>query len=147
MTIHSATPSELSLSEGYPILKLRVDVFVVEQDCPYPDLDGRDLEPGTRWVWATDEGGSVTATLRILTDPDGRTRIGRVATATSARSGGTASRMMAHALELIGPAVTVTLDAQAHLEGWYARFGFARSGPEFIEDGIAHVPMDRPAAG
>jgi ElaA protein len=143
--MHSAVPSELSLAQAYPILKLRVDVFVVEQECAYPELDGRDLEPAARWVWATDEAGAVTATLRVLVDPDGRARIGRVATAQSARSNGTASRMMAYALELIGAGVAVTLDAQSPLEGWYARFGFVRSGPEFVEDGIPHIPMDRPA--
>jgi ElaA protein len=52
---------------------------------------------------------------------------------------------MAHALRLLGDDATVTLDAQAQLEGWYARFGFARSGQPFVEDGIPHVPMDRPA--
>jgi ElaA protein len=143
--IHTAIPSELSLAQAYPILRLRVDVFVVEQDCPYPELDGRDLEPGTRWVWTTDAAGAVIATLRMLSDPDGRARIGRVATAPAARSNGTASRLMAHALRLLGDDATVTLDAQAQLEGWYARFGFARSGQPFVEDGIPHVPMDRPA--
>jgi len=53
---------------------------------------------------------------------------------------------MARALELVGDG-PVVLDAQAQLEGWYARFGFAASGPEFLEDGIPHVPMHRAAAG
>jgi ElaA protein len=141
--LHSATPTELPLSAAYPILKLRVDVFVVEQACAYPELDGRDLEPGALWVWAQD-GTAVTATLRLLRDTDGRARIGRVATAPGARSRGVAGALMRHALELIGPDVTTTLDAQSHLSGWYARFGFVPSGPEFIEDGIAHLPMDRP---
>jgi ElaA protein len=129
------------LTAAYPVLKLRVDVFVVEQECAYPELDGRDLEPDALWLWATDEDGSVLATLRILTDPNGRARIGRVATAGSARSGGVASQLLRFALESIEPGRVVTLEAQAHLEGWYARFGFVRSGAEYVEDGIPHVPM------
>ncbi|NED64792.1 GNAT family N-acetyltransferase, partial [Streptomyces sp. SID10244] len=67
----------------YQILRLRVDVFVVEQACPYPELDGRDLEPNTRQFWISDTEGCVIATLRLLTEPpsaDGRPllRIGRV---------------------------------------------------------------------
>ncbi|WP_430667251.1 GNAT family N-acetyltransferase [Jatrophihabitans telluris] len=148
----------MSLIEAYPILKLRIDVFVVEQDCAYPDLDDRDLEETARWVWATDDtrlaalpeqghpapaDHPVIATLRILLDPDGRARIGRVATAESARSNGTARRLMDHALELIGPGRVVVLEAQAYLQGWYERFGFEVSGNPYIEDGIPHVPMTR----
>lgn len=142
-TLRSASPEELSTRLAYEILKLRVDVFVVEQNCAYAELDGRDLEPEARWLWAT-EGGLVVATLRLLLDADGRRRIGRVATRAGSRSSGVASALMRAAIEEAGPTATVTLDAQSHLAGWYGRFGFAPSGPEFIEDGIAHLPMDRP---
>jgi ElaA protein len=144
----------------YRILRLRTDVFVVEQQCPYPELDGRDLEPGARWAWAIQDG-DIVATLRILTDGTGpddsrptdsgpddsrpTARIGRVATALSARSAGTASVLMRYALEAIAAGTPVVLDAQLPLEGWYQRFGFVRDGAEFVEDGIRHVPMRRPA--
>jgi ElaA protein len=59
----------------YAILRLRVEVFVVEQSCPYPELDGRDLEPGAELFWATD-GPDVLATLRVLHDADGALRVG-----------------------------------------------------------------------
>jgi ElaA protein len=127
----------------YRLLALRVDVFVVEQHCAYPELDGRDLEPSARLVWAEADGLPV-ATLRLLEDPDGRARIGRVATALSARSAGVAARLMRRALELV-PDREVVLDAQAQLEGWYERFGFRRAGAEFDEDGITHIPMRRRA--
>jgi ElaA protein len=156
-TVHSARPAELSLAAAYPILKLRVDVFVVEQVCPYPELDGRDLEPDALWYWATGSGSgsgsgsgrgdTVIATLRVLTDADGAARIGRVATDAGARSSGAASDLMRAALADLGPRRAVRLDAQAYLEQWYARFGFVRCGPEFIEDGIAHVPMSRDPGG
>jgi ElaA protein len=140
--LRDAIPTELDMATAYRILRLRVDVFVVEQECPYPELDGRDLEPSARWVWAESDG-QVLGTLRILRDADGRARIGRVVTNPAVRSSGTGAVLMNRALELIGPEVGVVLDAQAHLEGWYARFGFARSGKPFVEDGIPHVPMSR----
>ena len=140
-TLNARSPRKLSLVDAYPILRLRVDVFVVEQDCAYPELDGRDLEPETVWLWATDDTGAVIATLRVLTDPDGRARIGRVATAPTARSSGVASELLRRALDSIRPECEIVLDAQSYLQPWYERFGFAATGPEFLEDGIPHVPM------
>ncbi|MCW2541509.1 MAG: GCN5-related N-acetyltransferase [Frankiales bacterium] len=139
-------PAELDGATVYRVLKLRTDVFVVEQECAYPELDGRDLEVDARWFWIADpDSGAVLATLRVLRDPDGSARIGRVATAPEARSAGLAARLMASALTDAGPEVAVVLDAQSQLRAWYGRFGFAVSGEEFIEDGIPHVPMLRPA--
>jgi ElaA protein len=126
----------------YRILRLRTDVFVVEQECAYPELDGRDLEPSARQVWIEREDGDVVATLRLLLDPDGAARIGRVATAPSARGEGLAAVLMEHAIALAG-AADVVLDAQSYLYDWYARFGFQRAGEDYIEDGIPHVPMRR----
>jgi ElaA protein len=76
----------------------------------------------------------------VLADPDGRRRIGRVATATAFRGQGLAAALMSEALDLTAGA-DVVLDAQTQMAGWYARFGFAVDGPEFVEDGIAHLPM------
>jgi ElaA protein len=131
----------------YAILRLRVDVFVVEQRCPYPELDGRDVEPGAELFWAID-GPRVLATLRLLHDADGALRMGRVATVPVARSGGVASQLVRVALERcaeLDPSAPVVLDAQSHLARWYARFGFDVTGEEFEEDGIPHVPMRRRA--
>ena len=131
----------------YAILRLRVEVFVVEQACAYPELDGRDLEPRAELFWVTD-GPEVLATLRMLRDADGALRIGRVATAPTARSRGVASTLMLEALQCraeLDPAAPVVLDAQSHLAGWYARFGFHIVGQQFEEDGIPHVPMRRGA--
>lgn len=144
--IRSSHPDQLDVATVYRILRLRVDVFVVEQQCAYPELDGRDLEPGTRWVWA-EVGDEVVATLRLLIDPNGRSRIGRVATARAARSAGVASMLLEHTLGLAGPGTEIVLGAQAYLEGWYERFGFTRSGAAYIEDGIPHVPMVLTPAG
>jgi ElaA protein len=136
--------AELTTTELYGLLRLRVDVFVVEQECAYPELDGRDTEPGTVHVWYADGGGVPLAYLRVL-DADGDpARIGRVVTAPAARGDGLAGRLLAAALELIGERDCV-LAAQAHLTGFYGRYGFVGTGPEFLDDGIPHVPMRRAA--
>ena len=142
-TVHDAGVDEIAPRTLYRILALRSEVFVVEQDCVYLDLDGRDLEPDARQVWI-ERDGEVIATLRLLRDTDGGgcARIGRVVTAPAARGGGVAAALMARAIELAG-SVDVVLDAQAHLADWYGRFGFVRDGAEFVEDGIPHVPMRR----
>jgi ElaA protein len=143
MQLRDAPLDQLDPVLLYRLLALRVDVFVVEQQCAYRELDGRDLEPAARLVWAEVDDRPV-ATLRLLDDEDGRARIGRVATAPSARSAGVAGHLMRRALGLV-PRREVVLDAQTHLEGWYEQFGFRRTGADFDEDGIAHVPMRRPA--
>lgn len=140
--LRDAPTEELDAATLYALLRLRVDVFVVEQQCAYPELDGRDLEPDARQLWV-EQDGAVLATLRLLREPDGCARVGRVATAAGARRSGHAAALLRHALDLVGPGVPVVLDAQAHLAGWYARLGFVPVGPEYLEDGIPHVPMRR----
>lgn len=142
--VRQARTSDLPAGTLYAILRLRSEVFVVEQDCAYLDLDGRDLEERSIQLWIEGDDG-IAATLRVLWDGPFAARIGRVATAPRARSAGLGARLMARGLELAeaGRAQTVVLDAQARLEPWYGRFGFVRSGPNFLEDDIDHVPMTR----
>ncbi|WP_116450263.1 GNAT family N-acetyltransferase [Blastococcus litoris] len=135
--------ADLTPFEVYALCRLRVDVFVVEQECPYPELDGRDTEPATEHLWL-ESGDEVAATIRVL--DDGATRaIGRVATAAGFRGRGLAARLMHEGIALCA-GFPVTLGAQAHLQGWYEQFGFRLSGPGYVEDGIPHVPMLREAA-
>jgi ElaA protein len=144
LSLRRAPFADLSPWEVYGLLRLRVDVFVVEQECPYPELDGRDVEPATQHLWFEAEGArgpEVAATIRLLDDGDSRA-IGRVATATGFRGQGLAARLIEEGMALC-PGLPITLGAQAHLEGWYERFGFRRSGPGYVEDGIPHVPMRR----
>ena len=133
---------ELDARTAYDVWRLRQDVFVVEQSCPYPDLDGRDLERATRHVLLRD-ADAVVGCARVL--DDGATwRIGRVVLARSARGRGLADRLVAAALadcRSRDGSRPVVLDAQSPLAGWYAGFGFTVAGPEFLEDGIPHVPM------
>ena len=126
----------------YALLKLRSDVFVVEQACPYPELDGRDDEPGTEHHWIEAEDGRPLAYLRVLDEGDGTVRVGRVVTAPDARGGGLARELVEGVLADHGD---VRADAQSHLAGWYEALGFEITGPEYLEDDIPHVPMRRTA--
>jgi ElaA protein len=139
LTLREAAFAELDAATLYALLRLRVDVFVVEQRCPYPELDGRDPEPATRHLWLERDGAPV-AYLRLLGEPGGAARIGRVVVAPEARGTGLAGRLISAALARVGER-ECRLDAQAPLVGFYARLGFAAAGPEYLEDGIPHVPM------
>ena len=134
---------DLPLRTAYELWRLRQSVFVVEQHCPYPDLDGRDLEPATRYV-LLHEGGDLVGCLRVLDDGDWA-RIGRVVVAPAARGRGLAAVLMDEALRVCGDR-EVRLDAQTGLTDFYAAYGFEVTGPEFDDDGVMHVPMARPAA-
>ena len=128
----------LDARTAYDVWRLRQAVFVVEQQCPYPDLDGRDPEPGTRHV-LLDDDGVLVGCARVLDDGD-VWRIGRVLLAPDVRGRGLANALVETALSVC-PGRDVVLDAQSPLAGWYAGFGFAVDGPEFVEDGIPHLPM------
>ncbi|WP_343073824.1 GNAT family N-acetyltransferase [Phytoactinopolyspora mesophila] len=139
-----ASFEELDLDTLYRILRLRVDVFIVEQECPYADLDGRDREPGALHVWF-EKSGEPVAYLRVLEEPDGAARIGRVVVAPGSRGNGLASALMRAAIDRLGGRAS-RLHAQAYLADFYTRYGYVVTGPEFLDDGIPHVPMARPAA-
>jgi ElaA protein len=138
--VRVAAFDELDARTAYLLWQLRESVFVVEQECAYAELDGRDLEPGTRHVWAADESGPI-GYLRVLDDGD-HARIGRVLVARAHRGHGLSAELMRAALDLVGQRPSV-LDAQSPLAGWYETFGYRPDGDEFVEDGIPHVPMRR----
>ena len=140
-TVRRLPGAELTPEELYGLLRLRVDVFVVEQRCAYPELDGRDLDPGTVH-FAAGPPDAPLAALRLLTGPDGERRIGRVCTAADARGRGWGRRLLEAALDEVDGAPCV-LDAQEHLVGLYGGFGFVPSGPGYEWDGVPHVPMRR----
>lgn len=136
------TLDELLPGELHAIYRLRCDVFVVEQECAYPDVDGIDALPGTRHVFT---GDGVLAYLRWF--PEGNSiRIGRVCTRERARGQGLAGGLIRWVIAGHQDR-TFVLSAQSHLADWYGTFGFVRSGEEFLEDGIPHVPMTRQPPG
>ncbi|TDD98264.1 GNAT family N-acetyltransferase [Jiangella asiatica] len=143
LTLRIARFTDLDAATLYRLLRLRVDVFVVEQGDAYPELDGRDPQPGTVHVWLS-RGDEPVAYLRILDDTDGVARIGRVVVAADARGLGLAGRLMSAALDHIGDRPSV-LAAQSHLADFYRRYGYEVTGPEFLDGHIPHLPMARPA--
>lgn len=135
---------DLDTATLYQLLKLRVEVFVVEQKCAYPELDGLDLLPETRHLWLDDEG-EVISTLRLSEEHDDGVksfRIGRLCTAVPARGHGYTTRLLQAALAEVGSA-TVRLNAQTYLMDMYTKHGFKPDGEEFDDDGIMHLPMRR----
>jgi len=136
--IHVARFTELTPAVLYGIVKLRQDVFVVEQACAYDDMDGRDAEPDAQHLWI-EADGMVAAALRLLGEHGGGHRIGRIVTAPAHRGRGLAGRLIEHAVALAGR--PVVLSAQGHLQHWYERFGFSVSGESWVDAGIPHVPM------
>lgn len=138
---------DLGKEQLYAIMRLRNEVFVVEQKCLYQDLDGQDLTSDTHHLMAWQDDVLV-AYLRLL-DPQsqgGDVVIGRVIVAPVARGTGLGHRMMEEALkriEDIWPQTPIYLSAQAHLQGYYGRYGFEVAGEEYLEDDIPHIGMRR----
>ena len=140
--------SALSTDELYDLLALRAEVFVVEQTCPFQDLDGLDRREGV-WHLMGWQGDTLAAYARIMApgigDEQGAT-IGRVVTAPSCRGGGLGHRLIAEAVQVCEthwPGHSIWLGAQAHLQGFYGRHGFVPEGAEYLEDDIPHMGMRR----
>lgn len=140
--------TDLGKEQLYAILQLRTEVFVVEQKCPYQEVDGRDLEGDTCHLMAWD-GDRLVGYLRLL-DPisqGGDVVIGRVVIAEQARGLGLGHALMEQALkqaERHWPETPIYLSAQAHLQAYYSRYGFVVAGEEYLEDDIPHIGMRRP---
>jgi len=137
---------DLALDELYAILRLRQEVFVVEQTCVYLDADGRDLEA---WHLCGVEDDELVAYLRIFgPGDDGCVHLGRVIVVEAARGRGLGRELMERGADLamarFGPH-PVHLSAQAHLEPFYGSLGYVVTGEGYDEDGIPHLPMRRPA--
>ncbi|ALX82938.1 acyltransferase [Achromobacter xylosoxidans] len=137
--------AELTLAELYAILRLRSEVFVVEQDCVFLDMDGKDLQGQTEHLMAW-ENGALLAYCRLLEPAlnDGQAVIGRVITAPAARGTGLGHELMRRAKDEVArlwPGQPVYLGAQARLRAYYAGHGFVPVTEEYIEDGIPHVGM------
>lgn len=147
--------ARLSLAQLYAVLQLRAEVFVVEQACAFQDLDGADA--ACHHLLATDgspgqtpEQAPVLAYARLV--PAGvkyaEASIGRVVTAPAARGRALGHALMAQACQsLVGlwGAQPIRIGAQSHLQLFYAQHGFVRASEPYLEDGIPHVEMLRPA--
>jgi ElaA protein len=139
---------QLASSQLYAILAARVAVFVVEQDCPYQDIDG--LDEIAIHVWAESPEGKLLAYARIL--PPGRRfaepAIGRVLTTAAGRGLGIGRALMRRSLvetERRFPGQAIRISAQQYLERFYAGLGFETVSEPYLEDDIPHLEMLRPA--
>ncbi|MBE3670169.1 GNAT family N-acetyltransferase [Vibrio navarrensis] len=144
---HLVPFSQLSTTQLYQLLKLRVDVFVVEQNCPYPELDGNDILHGVHHLLGY-KNGELVACTRLL--PAGTTydsvSIGRVATKHSARGGGLGHQLMQQSImycQQLWPNEAIEIGAQEHLKPFYQQHGFVVTSEMYLEDGIPHVDMKR----
>ena len=136
----------LAVGQLYALLRLRQEVFVVEQKCPYADADGLDAQ--ALHLWAT-EADAMVACARLFAPGVRRDEavIGRVVTAPSVRRSGLGRELMRRAIATVEERhgrVAIWLGAQKYLEHFYASFGFLRDGDDYDEDGIPHLPMRRP---
>ena len=143
--------SELTTDELYELLALRAEVFVVEQTCPFQDLDGLDRRDGVLHLLGR-EGDHLAAYARIMapdSGDDGGPPAGRVPTSPTSRGGGLGHRLLAQAVrecEARWPAHSIWLGAQAHLQGFYGQHGFVAEGEGYLEDDIPHMGMRREPA-
>ncbi|UYZ84409.1 GNAT family N-acetyltransferase [Entomomonas sp. E2T0] len=135
--------SQLTTEQLYQLLKLRNEVFIVEQNCVYQDIDGQDLMSENRHIMAW-QANQLVAYARILAT-DTQLSIGRVITAPAARGAGLGNRLLEKALHACkqhwSGTLPIYLSAQAHLQQFYGSFGFIAEGDMYYEDGIPHIKM------
>ncbi|WP_372369442.1 GNAT family N-acetyltransferase [Candidatus Uabimicrobium sp. HlEnr_7] len=131
---------DLTLYELYEILKVRQEVFVVEQKCFYLDLDDKDQQS---WHLQGFCGDALVCYLRVIVCPD-KIKIGRVLTLPNMRKKGVARSTVDYALQKINDQFSkfaIELAAQVHLQKFYESFGFNAISSPYDEDGIMHIDM------
>ncbi len=135
---------DLTKAQWYDITKLRQDVFIVEQQCAYPDIDGKDRN--LHHLMAYDAGHLVAYTrlIPLSMSFDGALSIGRVLVDVSARGRGLALELMRRSIievrRLFGDE-DIVIGAQSHLKNMYQSLGFEKCSDEYLEDGIPHIDM------
>ena len=133
---------ELNKAELYQIIQLRIAVFIVEQDCPYPDLDDMDQDAQHLWI---EDAGEIVCYLRI--NPAGsrflEPSLGRIVTKKSLRNRGLAEKLIKKAIDLVceKESRAIRISAQCYLEKYYEKFGFIKASEEYLEDNIPHIEM------
>ncbi|MFA7273056.1 MAG: GNAT family N-acetyltransferase [Crocinitomicaceae bacterium] len=145
MSIEIKSYEALTKDEFHALIALRIEVFVVEQNCPYQDLDGKDLL--SFHLLLKDEKDQLIGTARIL--PAGLSypeiSIGRVLTNAQNRKKGFGHEIMRECLAFVeqkwGDSVAIKISAQSHLKSFYNQHGFESTGKEYLEDGIPHSEM------
>ncbi|ALR32190.1 GNAT family acetyltransferase [Chryseobacterium sp. IHB B 17019] len=139
------TFDEFTVPELYAVLKARIDVFVIEQNCPYPDLDNYDQK--AVHIWA-EEDGKILANCRIFDKgiKYEEASLGRVLTTDAARGKNIGRQLMKYAVETIENRFhtsEIRISAQDYLLKFYSEFGFEDTGKKYLEDDIPHTEMLR----
>ena len=135
---------ELNKAELYQIIQLRIAIFIVEQNCPYPDLDDMDQDAQHMWI---EDAGEIVCYLRVnpagsrFTEPS----LGRIVTKKSHRNHGLAEKLIKKAIDLVceKESKAIRISAQCYLEKYYEKFGFIKASEEYLEDDIPHIEMLR----
>ena len=135
---------DLSVQEFHDIVQLRLDIFVVEQDCPYLDLDGKDEI--AYHLFATTDSGKTVAYTRLFAPGDyyDEAAIGRVVVHKDYRQDGLGFELMSRSIEQIASLFntkTIRIGAQQYLQKFYESLGFMSTGHDYMEDGIPHMYM------
>lgn len=148
MTLYIKHFTQLTAAQLYAILRARVGIFVVEQECPYQELDGKDIDA---WhVWYEDEDG-IAAYCRVLdkgVSYPGEGSIGRVITVK--RGMGLGYKIMMEGIRTAQEKYGLTrlrIGAQQYAHGFYEKCGFVRASEPYLEDGIPHIEMVRNPEG
>lgn len=140
---------DLTVDDLYAIVRLRESVFIVEQNCPYPDSDGRDPLAWHLLGWRDGPDGKELVAYARIFEPGIRyheASIGRIVTATKVRGTGLGKQLMVEALrraEKLAPNQPIKLAAQRRLENFYEGYAFRTVSEPYEEDGIIHIDMIR----
>ncbi len=137
---------ELTVDEFHNILQLRIDVFVVEQNCPYPELDGKDKYAYHFFAYTEEKPNQILAYTRIFKPGDyyNKAAIGRVVVHPDFRKDGLGYKLMVKSISQIKKIFKtseIKIGAQTYLKNFYESLGFVKEGDGYIEDGIPHIYM------
>lgn len=135
--------TDLTIDELYAILQVRFNVFVLEQQCLYAEIDGKDQ---TAYHLFKENNGEITAYLRVYWTAEGQAALGRVLVKKQYRGKGLAQELVMKALHFVDAelkAASIKIQAQEYLRDFYASCGFVPVSEVYLEDGIPHVDMLR----
>lgn len=136
---------ELTTDELYVLLKLRIDVFVVEQNCPYPELDDKDQIATHILGYYKNKLATYARIFAVSQYFDNHAAIGRIATHKNFRNLKLGRKIVQKSIDLChklyGENTPIKIAAQTYLNSFYTSFGFNIDGKEFLEDGLPHVHM------
>ena len=128
---------ELNKEELYEILRLRSEIFIVEQECPYQDIDNKDIFSQHYFGKINNE---IVCYTRVFLNENPNV-IGRLVVKKQFRNKGIGREIMRRSINIISKEKVIFISAQSYLKGFYESLGFIKKGRKYLEDGIIHIPM------